>query len=163
LWNEEYYDYDASSSYHHDSIMADQLAGQWYAQACGLASIVPDAHALSAFKKIFDFNVKMFEDGGMGAVNGMKPNGWVDTSNMQSQEVWAGVTYALAAAMLQAGMQQEAFDTAKGVATMTYNDLGYWFCTPEAWNYLGDYRSLGYMRPLAIWAIQWAWERSKPE
>ncbi|MBN1430198.1 MAG: hypothetical protein JXB07_17645 [Anaerolineae bacterium] len=158
LWNGEYYDYDASTSSHHDSIMADQLAGQWYTQACGLPPIVPEDHILSTLKKIFDFNVRQFEDGEMGAVNGMRPDGWVDTSSMQPQEVWTGTTYALAAAMLQAGMNKEAFATAKGIANMTYNDLGYWFCTPEAWNYMGDYRSLAYMRPLAIWAMQWAWE-----
>lgn len=161
LWNEVYYDYDASSSSHHDSIMADQLAGQWYAHACGLPPIVPKDHALSALRKIYDFNVKKFEDGEMGAVNGMKPSGWVDTSSMQSQEVWPGVTYALAATMLQEGMTREAFATAKGVVTMTYNDLGYWFGTPEAWNYVGDNRAPVYMRPLAIWAMQWAWERGK--
>ena len=29
LWNGRYYNYDSSSSGYHDSIMADQLAGQW--------------------------------------------------------------------------------------------------------------------------------------
>jgi hypothetical protein len=33
---------------------------------------------------------------------------------------------------------------------------GYWFATPEAWDKNGNYRSLAYMRPLSIWAIQWA-------
>lgn len=32
------------------SIMADQLAGQWYAKACGLESIVPDANAYIALR-----------------------------------------------------------------------------------------------------------------
>lgn len=36
LWNGRYFDYDASDSVHQDSIMADQMAGQWYARACGL-------------------------------------------------------------------------------------------------------------------------------
>ncbi|MCD9561342.1 hypothetical protein HAX54_020403 [Datura stramonium] len=30
------------------------------------------------------------------------------------------------------------------------------FQTPEGWNTEGQYRALGYMRPLAIWAMQWA-------
>ena len=33
------------------------------------------------------------------------------------------------------------------------------FQTPEAYTGNGSYRSLGYMRPLSIWAIQWAWEK----
>lgn len=32
----------------------------------------------------------------------------------------------------------------------------YWFQTPEAWTLDGHYRSLIYMRPLAIWGMQWA-------
>lgn len=37
----------------------------------------------------------------------------------------------------------------------TFN-LGYAFQTPEAWDRFGRYRAIGYMRPLAIWALQWA-------
>ena len=159
LWTGEYYAYDASSSRQHNSIMADQLAGQWYAKACGLPSIVPEDHARSALKKVFDFNVMQFEEGLMGAVNGMRPDGRVDTSCLQSQEVWTGTTYAVAAAMLQEGLIEEAFRTAKGIYEMTYHELGYWFQTPEAWTIAGEHRSLAYMRPLAIWAMQWAWER----
>lgn len=33
------------------------------------------------------------------------------------------------------------------------------FQTPEAYTGNCRYRSLGYMRPLSIWAIQWAWEK----
>jgi non-lysosomal glucosylceramidase len=160
LWTGEYYAYDTGRHRHQNSIMADQMAGQWYAKACGLPSIVPDDNARSALEKVYNYNVLMFEDGEMGAVNGMRPDGRVDTSCMQSQEVWTGTTYAVAAAMIQEGLMDEAWDTAKGVAHMTYTELGYWFQTPEAWNHEGDFRALGYMRPLAIWAMLWAWQRS---
>jgi hypothetical protein len=30
--------------------------------------------------------------------------------------------------------------------------------TPEAWDTSGHYRAIGYMRPLAIWGMQYAWE-----
>jgi len=42
--------------------------------------------------------------------------------------------------------------------TGTYETFGYWFQTPEAWDYKGRFRAGAYMRPLAIWAMQWAWE-----
>ena len=32
----------------------------------------------------------------------------------------------------------------------------YWFQTPEGWAIDGHYRSIVYMRPLAIWSMQWA-------
>ncbi|MBN1120542.1 MAG: hypothetical protein JXJ17_05650 [Anaerolineae bacterium] len=159
LWTGEYYAYDASRSAQATSIMADQLAGDWYARACGLPGIVSEANAQSALKVVFDHNVRLFESGTMGAVNGMRPDGRVDASTMQSQEVWTGTTYAVAAAMLQLDMSEEAFATAEGIYKQTYEELGYWFCTPEAWTYKGRHRSLAYMRPLAIWAMQWAWDR----
>lgn len=37
----------------------------------------------------------------MGAVNGMQPRGVPDTSSVQSDEVWVGVVYGLAATMIQ--------------------------------------------------------------
>jgi non-lysosomal glucosylceramidase len=61
--------------------------------------------------------------------------------------------------MIQEGLTQEAFDTAKGVILSSYTKWGYMFQTPEAWTIDGCYRSASYMRPLAIWAMQWAWER----
>jgi len=159
LWNGQYFNYDSSQSKQHDSIMADQLAGQWYARACGLGNIVKPEHTRRALKTIFENNVMAFNQGSMGAVNGMRPNKKVDHTNIQSQEVWTGTTYALAAAMLQEGLQAEAWQTARGIVDTTYYRKGYWFQTPEAWNWKGDYRSLAYMRPLAIWAMQWALEK----
>ena len=38
LWNGSYFNYDSSRATHHDSIMADMLAGQWYAQVCGMGT-----------------------------------------------------------------------------------------------------------------------------
>ena len=31
--------------------------------------------------------------------------------------------------------------------------FGYSYATPEAWDGKGDFRSLGYMRPLCIWSM----------
>ncbi|GJP67013.1 hypothetical protein CLOP_g23882 [Closterium sp. NIES-67] len=94
------------------------------------------------------YNVMRLEGGRMGAVNGMRPNGQVDDTCLQSREVWTGVTYGLAATMIY-----EAFRTAQGIHQAGWNDLGYWFQTPEGWDTDGRFRSLAYMRPLAIWAM----------
>jgi non-lysosomal glucosylceramidase len=160
LWNGRYYNYDSSRSHQHDSIMADQLAGQWYALACGLPAVVDRQHARSALKTVFDYNVMQLHKGEMGAMNGMRPDGKIDRTSIQSQEVWTGTSYALAAAMLQAGLKDEAFKTAEGVCKTTYYRTGYWFQTPEAWDEKADFRALTYMRPLAIWAMQWELSKS---
>ncbi|KAJ4744554.1 Non-lysosomal glucosylceramidase [Rhynchospora pubera] len=158
LWNGEYFNLDDSGGVISSSIQADQLAGQWYANACGLAPIVDKNKAQSALGKVFEFNVMKYKDGTRGAVNGMRPDGTVDLSAMQSREIWPGVTYSVAACMIQEGMLEKGFKTAEGVynAAWSPDGLGYSFQTPEAWNNKDEYRSLCYMRPLAIWAMQWA-------
>lgn len=163
LWNGSYFNYDSSGGSSRSSIQADQLAGQWYARACGLSPIVEEEKISSALKIVYDNNVMKVKGGKRGAVNGMLPDGKVDMSSMQSREIWSGVTYALAATMIQENMIDMAFQTAGGVyeAAWSNNGLGYSFQTPEAWTTKDEYRSLCYMRPLAIWAMQWALSKPK--
>jgi len=160
LWNGRYYDYDTGSR-HHDSLMSDQMAGQWYAELCSLPDVVPAARVPGILETIYGNNVLGFADGQMGAVNGTRPDGSVDTSSDQSQEVWAGITYALAAHMLQAGLDERAWKTAWGVYHQTYEANALWFRTPEAWMKDGRFRASMYMRPGAIWAMEYALERRK--
>lgn len=153
LWTGEYFRYDTQSEYR-DDIQADQLAGQWYANITGLGDLVPHDMQVKAAKKIYDFNVMKFEDGNLGAVNGMAPDGSLVTTNEQVQEVWTGTTFAAAALMLTEGLKDEAYKTAWGVYHTTYETEGYWFRTPEAWDKTGHYRASMYMRPAAIWAME---------
>lgn len=155
LWNGRYYDFDTGSS-HHDSLMTDQLAGQWYAELCALPDVISPEREKEILKLIYDANVLGFAGGQMGAVNGTRPDGSVDTSSDQSQEVWAGITYALAAHMLQAGLDEMAWKTAWGPYHQTYEAGALWFRTPEAWFRDGRFRASMYMRPGAIWAMEYA-------
>ncbi|KAJ7942511.1 Non-lysosomal glucosylceramidase [Quillaja saponaria] len=158
LWNGSYFNYDCGSSSNSKSIQADQLAGQWYTASSGLSSLFDDFKVRSALQKIYDFNVMKVRGGRMGAVNGMHPNGKVDETCMQSREIWTGVTYGVAATMILAGMEEQAFATAEGIFIAGWSEegFGYWFQTPEAWTIDGHFRSLMYMRPLSIWSMQYA-------
>ncbi|XP_009397909.2 uncharacterized protein LOC103982651 [Musa acuminata AAA Group] len=158
LWNGSYFNYDSGSSSNSRSIQADQLAGQWYTASSGLPPLFDEIKTRNTLQKIFEFNVMKVRGGRMGAVNGMNPNGKVDECCMQSREIWTGVTYSLAATMLLHGMEHQAFATAEGIFITGWSEegFGYWFQTPEGWTTDGHYRSLIYMRPLAIWAMQWA-------
>ncbi|KAL3515755.1 hypothetical protein ACH5RR_022657 [Cinchona calisaya] len=158
LWNGSYFNYDNSGGNASSSIQADQLAGQWYARACGLLPIVDEEKAKLTLEKVYNFNVLRVKDGKMGAINGMLPNGEPDMSCMQSREIWSGVTYAVAAAMIHEDLMDLAFKTAGGIHEVGWSNegFGYSFQTPEGWSVEGKYRSLGYMRPLGIWAMQWA-------
>ncbi len=153
LWNGKYFNYDVGSPYR-DSIMAEQLAGQWYATMTGLGDLVPDEMRRSAFKTIYEYNVMKLHDGDMGALNGIGADGSILTENEQSQEVWTGVTFAVASTMLQEGLHDEAYTTAKGIYDVVYEEKGYWFRTPEAWDSRGLFRASMYMRPGAIWAME---------
>lgn len=153
LWNGEYFRYDTESEYK-DSIQADQLAGQWYADMTGLGDIVPKEMRAKALKNIFNLNVMKFANGEMGAVNGISSDGTLIKTNEQVQEVWTGTTFGLAGFMLSEGMKDEAYKTAWGIYHVNYETKGYWFRTPEAWDIHGNYRASMYMRPAAIWAME---------
>jgi non-lysosomal glucosylceramidase len=108
----------------------------------------------SALHKIFEFNVKKFSNGELGALNGMSADGTPLTINEQVHEVWTGTTFAVASEMMAEGMTNEGYATAKGIYNGVYEKFGYWFRTPEAWGLDGHYRAGMYMRPGAIWSME---------
>ncbi|XP_051578468.1 non-lysosomal glucosylceramidase-like isoform X2 [Myxocyprinus asiaticus] len=160
LWNGKYYNYDSSGRNLSNSVMSDQCAGHWFLRASGLGDdefqAFPEEKIRSALKSVFDLNVMSFAGGQMGAVNGMRPEGVPDSSSVQSDEVWVGVVYGLAATMIHEGMVEEGLRTAEGCYRAVWERLGMAFQTPEAYCEKGIYRSLAYMRPLSIWAMQLA-------
>jgi non-lysosomal glucosylceramidase len=162
LWRGHYFAYDDGAGPSSDSIMADQLCGQWYADVTGLGDLLPADRVDAALRTIHANNVQRFAGGRMGAVNGMRPDGSVDGSSEQSAEVWVGTTYALAAFMIGRGLVDEGWETARGVAEVTYQ-RGLWFRTPEAFDVDGDFRASIYLRPLAIWAIEEALRRRRSD
>ncbi|XP_030673353.1 non-lysosomal glucosylceramidase isoform X3 [Nomascus leucogenys] len=165
LWNGRYYNYDSSSRPQSRSVMSDQCAGQWFLKACGLGEgdteVFPTPHVVRALQTIFELNVQAFAGGAMGAVNGMQPHGVPDKSSVQSDEVWVGVVYGLAATMIQEGLTWEGFQTAEGCYRTVWERLGLAFQTPEAYCQQRVFRSLAYMRPLSIWAMQLALQQQQ--
>ncbi|XP_013141045.1 PREDICTED: non-lysosomal glucosylceramidase-like [Papilio polytes] len=99
--------------------MADQLAGHWYLRASGCTEqVFPDGNVKRALQMIYDNNVLRFAGGKLGAVNGYvvgaggatgavgaggAAGGHVDTTALQSEEAWTGVTCGLAALMIYEG------------------------------------------------------------
>lgn len=53
-------------------------------------------------------------------------------------------------------MDEKAWKTLEGMYDLLYNKLGLAFQTPEALMKPNVYRSLGYMRALCIWSVQFA-------
>ena len=57
LWRGDHYAYDGGDGPSSDSIMADQLAGQWYADATGLGDLMPPDQVATALRTIHRINV----------------------------------------------------------------------------------------------------------
>jgi non-lysosomal glucosylceramidase len=158
LWNGTYFRY-AMKGQDTEAVMADQLAGQWYADLTGLGDLVPQDMRISALRKVYDTNVRKFAKGEMGAVNGIGPDGTLLHGNGQIEEVWTGSTFAIASHMIAEGLRDEGFATAKGVNNVVWRDRGYFFRTPEAYDIHGLFRASMYMRPAAIWAMEYALDK----
>ena len=158
LWNGKFFSFDTSSE-GDKIIMADQLAGYWYRNITErkmdtpVQPLLEKPKVISALQMIFDNNVMKFCNGSLGAVNGMFSNGQVDTTAVQSEEVWTGVTYGVASLMLSEGLFKEGMKTAEGIYKTVYETIGLGFETPEALYEKKHYRAIGYMRPLSIWAM----------
>jgi len=144
--------------------MSDGLNGQRYCETFGLPDILPSKRIKSHFKQVYRKCVKPLKDynkdgiGDVGAINGIKEDGTF-LNNNQSDEIWTGSTYLLAASMFHAGLKKEAFKTAFGVYYTTYinNRTAYWFNTPEAWDRYGlkprpDHPEQ-YQRARAVWEL----------
>jgi non-lysosomal glucosylceramidase len=101
LWHDTYYKYDCSNSDYSDSIMADMCCGHWYLRCSGFKHEVFEKEKIkSCLETIFEYNVMKYGEGQRGAVNGMRPDGKVDITSMQSEEVWIGVTNSVASLMI---------------------------------------------------------------
>jgi non-lysosomal glucosylceramidase len=103
LWTGTYFRY-AVQGLDTEAVMAEQLAGQWYAGLTGLGDLVPKDMRVSALHKVYDFNVKKFAKGEMGAINGIGADGALLHNNPQTEEVWTGATFAVASHMIAEGL-----------------------------------------------------------
>lgn len=65
------------------------------------------------------------KDGRIGAINGIRPDGDSDNTTLQSREIWPGVTFAVAAAMIQEGMVETGFKTAQGACETIWSRDGF--------------------------------------
>ncbi|CAL8080164.1 unnamed protein product [Calicophoron daubneyi] len=160
LWRGFYYAYQSAESGSHHSVMADQLCGYWFLRVAGAPedAILPRSHVQQALKTIQQYNWLEIQGGSMGLVNGSLPEHRIDRSSCQSEEFWVGVNYAVASTMVADDMIEEGLSLAGACYNTVYNRFGLQYQTPEAYTLDGRFRSLGYMRPLAIWSIQQALE-----
>ena len=151
LWNGKYYNLDTESN--SEVVMADQLCGQFYAQLLGLEDVVPHECAISALQTIYEACFLRFNEGKLGAANGVKIDGRpVNPDATHPLEIWTGINFGIAAFMVQMGMKDEAFKMTEAVVKQVYEN-GLQFRTPEAITAAGTFRASHYLRAMAIWGI----------
>lgn len=171
LWNatQSYYQISTLDKEYGTGVMADAMFAQHVAETLGLPDIVGDPnHLHTHLLTSYNYLVAPWHDAqgrSVGAANGVDANGSIiQTGGNEAQEIWTGVSYFYAATQYLDGLrfadstlQQNALNTAQGIAQQVYNTAqnGYYFDTPEAWRIsdVTQARALQYMRPRAIWEL----------
>lgn len=127
LWNGEYYDcYEGCAD-----VMADQLAGQWYADLLDLPPIDDPECIVKAYGAIFKYNCLKYFGGERGLVTGMTTEGVIPDEE-QTPEVWIAVNYSLASAFMLRGLADEAMHIIRSMDSLVWDKAGLWWATPEA-------------------------------
>ena len=161
LWNGSYYRIDTGSG--SAVVMADQLCGQFYARLLGLPNIVPIDCAQTALQTIYQACFLKFNDGQLGAANGVKPDGSaVNPQDTHPLEVWIGINFGLAAFLIQMGMKEEGLKLTATVVNQVYTN-GLQFRTPEAITANGTFRASHYLRAMAIWGVYLMLDSPSPQ
>ncbi len=108
LWNGEYYDLWHSGTEKDETLMTDQLDGEWFLRTAGIGGNLCDERIRNVARVILDRNF----DPDSGLINASCPEGCHDTlfshKNCQTEAVWTGIGYALAALCMSVGMRDDA-------------------------------------------------------
>lgn len=110
LWTGEYYRlYNAPEmNRRSETSLTNALCGQWFAYACGLGDIVPPEHIDSVIDTVLRLNAKASP---YGAVNGVRPDGSIDTTFAgHSAAMTIGEVWNFCAMAAFAGRAEEAVD-----------------------------------------------------
>ena len=142
LWNGEYYNLWQSGDDRDESLMTDQLDGEWFLRVSGIGGNLNGQRIKSVLKVIIDNNFT--HDGGL--INASCPDGkktsFFTYKNCQCEAVWTGIGYAVAALCLSVGMRSEADAL---IASITENQARF--------GALWDHWECGhhYTRPMSSW------------
>jgi len=124
LWNGEYYIQKPDPKPARDygtGCLADQLLGQWWAHMLGLGHLYPAARAKTALAAVAKYNFRekfagfkqvprryIPDDEGGLLICTWPHGGRPDSFLLYSDEVWTGIEYAAAGAMLYEGLVEDA-------------------------------------------------------
>ncbi len=144
LWNGEYYNLWKNNDKTDESLMTDQLDGEWFLRMIGLNGNLPDERVRSVLEFIFLHNF----DPEQGLVNATVPkNRWtsIETyNNCQTIAVWTGIGYAFSALALSVGAAAVS-DTVVGSIQSNQLRFGHYWDHWECGHH--------YTRPMSSWSL----------
>ncbi len=147
LWNGEYYNLWKNNDKTDESLMTDQLDGEWFLRMIGLDGNLPDERVRSVLEFILRHNF----DPEQGLVNATVPeNRWtsIETyNNCQTIAVWTGIGYAFSALALSVGAEAVS-DTVVGSIQSNQLRFGHYWDHWECGHH--------YTRPMSSWSLQLA-------
>lgn len=143
LWNGEYYNLWVDGKQTDESLMTDQLDGEWFLRMMGLEGNLSDDRIRQVTEFIFHSNF----DKQQGLVNATVPQNRSTTihtyKNCQAGAVWTGIGYAFSALALSVG-NNEIADT---VVDSIHNNQLRLGCFWDHWE-CGHH----YTRPMSSWS-----------
>ena len=108
LWNGEYYNLWRDDTQTDESLMSDQLDGEWFLRTAGVAGNISDERVNSILEFIFRHNF----DKEAGLINAgcyaQKKTTIHTYKNCQAGAVWTGIGYAFSALALSVGLREIA-------------------------------------------------------
>lgn len=134
--------------------MAAQLAGQWAAHLLGLGYIASPDKIKTAVATILELNA----GSAFGAVNAVTATRERDKTNLQSQHIWFGMTYCLAALAIYEGFEREGLELAKKAWDNAVSNVMNPWNQPDMYSstdgsfLFGDH----YMRNMVVWSLLFA-------
>lgn len=143
LWNGEYYNLWVDGKETDESLMTDQLDGEWFLRMIGFDGNLPDERIRDVTEFIFRSNF----DNEQGLVNATVPQGKRTTihtyKNCQAEAVWTGIGYAFSALALSVG-NREISDTVVNSIHNNQLRLGHFWDHWECGHH--------YTRPMSSWS-----------
>lgn len=147
LWNGEYYNLWKNNDKTDESLMTDQLDGEWFLRMIGLDGNLPDERVRSVLEFILRHNF----DPEQGLMNATVPAGKKTTietyNNCQTIAVWTGIGYAFSALALSVGAEAVS-DTVVGSIQSNQLRFGHYWDHWECGHH--------YTRPMSSWSLQLA-------
>ncbi len=143
LWNGTYYNLWRNNDEIDESLMPDQLDGEWFLRMLGISGNLSDERVRSVVEFIFRNNF----DNEQGLLNATVPENkktCIDTyNNCQTIAVWTGIGYAFSALALSVGNHEIADTVVNSIHSNQFRFGHFW----DHWE-CGHH----YTRPMSSWS-----------